>query len=83
MPCGSCKNRFFGGTYHLVQLLVTADIFLNSVILFTLVMKDTRSSDALFLTIITRCLIQEHCCLHRYRRENFKPHLVHNSIPSG
>jgi hypothetical protein len=49
-PCGSCKNRRFGGTYQylaflrsVLQLLVTANVVPNSPILVTL-MKEALSS---------------------------------------
>jgi hypothetical protein len=58
-PCGSCKNRHFGGTYRLrhqdeiTKLLVTANV-LGSPILFTLVMEAIVSSETSVLTKATR-----------------------------
>jgi hypothetical protein len=55
-PCGSCKNRRFGGTYPLhhlcevflrsvLQLLVTANVVPSSLILVTLMMEAIRSTE--------------------------------------
>jgi hypothetical protein len=56
IPCGSCKNQCFGGTWHLSsvrQLLVMANIVPSSLILVTLIMVVLRSSETLVLTRAT------------------------------
>jgi hypothetical protein len=51
MPCCSCKNRRFEGTYHLRrQLVVTANVVPSSLIIFTLMMEAIRSSEKSTLT---------------------------------
>jgi hypothetical protein len=64
--CGSCKNRYFGGSYRLhpqgennqrnvilrsvVQLLATANVVPSSLFLSTLMLEAIRSSEASILT---------------------------------
>jgi hypothetical protein len=56
-PCSSCKNRRFGGTYHLhrcvLRLLATATVVPSSPILVTLIMDAMRSSETSVLTRAT------------------------------
>jgi hypothetical protein len=74
-PRGSCKNRRFGGTYHLnhqgktnqrarnvsgvLQLLVTANVVPSLLICFTLMIESILSSVTSALTRVTRCQIPE------------------------
>jgi hypothetical protein len=68
-PCGSCKNRRFGGTYQfhqqgdknsgtvfilsVRQSLVTANIVPSFLILVTLMMEELYSSETLVFTRAT------------------------------
>jgi cytochrome c oxidase assembly factor CtaG len=64
MPCGSCKNRHFGGSWFLHQqgdknrLQVTTNVP-SSLILVTLMMQALRSSKRSVLTRVTRHNIPE------------------------
>jgi hypothetical protein len=60
-PCGSCKNRRFGGTYQVLvflrsvrRLLVTANIVPSSSIFVTLMMEALGSFETSVLTRATR-----------------------------
>jgi hypothetical protein len=58
-PCGSCKNRRFGGTYlvflrSVSQLLVTASVVPSSPILVILMKEALSSSETSVLTRATR-----------------------------
>jgi hypothetical protein len=57
--CGSCKNRRFGGTCHVIQLLVTGNFVPMSLILVTLMMDVIPSSETSVLTRATRRNITE------------------------
>jgi hypothetical protein len=82
--CGSCKNRSFGGTYHLhhqsdivfllgvLQLLGTANVVPSSPILATVIMEAIRISDTSDSTRATRFTIPEDGILRSHRRENLK-----------
>jgi hypothetical protein len=66
-PCGSCKNRCFGGTYRecrALRLLVTTNIVPSSLILVILMMGAIRSSKTSVLTRATRRHIPEVGILH-------------------
>jgi hypothetical protein len=80
-PCGSCKNRRFGATYHLhhkgennqrTRYNVSSNFVPSSLILFTLMMEAIISSETSVLTLTTRCHIQEDGILHNHLREDFK-----------
>jgi hypothetical protein len=60
-PCGSCKNRRFGGTYRLHRSEKSRRAR-NSV--FTLMMKAIRSSETSVLTRATRRHIPDDGILH-------------------
>jgi hypothetical protein len=64
------------------QLLVAANVVLSSVILFTLMMEVTQSSETSVLTRAMRHHIKEGGILHSRRRENLKSYIVISCIES-
>jgi hypothetical protein len=81
MPCGCCKNRSFGGMWHLHHqgdivflhkehwLLVTADVVPSAPILVTLMMKSLCSSETSVLTRSTLHTIPEDAIFSRSKFE--------------
>jgi hypothetical protein len=78
-PCGSCKNRSFGGTFRLhyqvdkklrgvLQLLVSANVIPSSPILVTLMMEAIRFSETSVLTRATQRNFPEDGILQSWRR---------------
>jgi hypothetical protein len=81
-PCGSCKNRRFGGTWRLlhqgdkIDELGTSQAATSIVpslpIPVTLMMEAILSSETPVLTRVTQRNILEYTIRHSHRRENFK-----------
>jgi hypothetical protein len=63
-PCDSCENRPFGETLPVINLLLTANVVPNPLILFTLMMEAMRSSETSHLTRTTWRHIPEDGILH-------------------
>jgi hypothetical protein len=60
---------------NVLHLLFTDNDVPMSLILVTLMLEATCSSETLVLTRTSWCNIQEDVILHGYRRENFKPYI--------
>jgi hypothetical protein len=71
-PCGSYKNRRFGGIWRVRRLLVTGSVVPSSPILVTLMKKALSSSETSAITRATRLNIPEDTILHSHLRENLK-----------
>jgi hypothetical protein len=74
-PCGSCKNRRFGGRIASIRVIRIGQLGTNnrsSPILVTLMMEALRSSGKLDLTRATRDGIPRDGILHSHRRGNIK-----------
>jgi hypothetical protein len=75
-PCGSCKNRRFGGTWRLLhqgdKMLVAACVVPSSPILVTVIKEAPGSSVTSVQKRATRRNITEDTFLHSHRRENLK-----------
>jgi hypothetical protein len=61
---------------NVLQLLVTANVVPNSLILFTLMMKAILSCEMSVLTTVTRRHIQEDGILHSHRLENLNSYVL-------
>jgi hypothetical protein len=77
---GSYKNRRFGGTYRLsycvLQLLVTANVVLRSLIILILLIEAIHSTETSVLTRAARRHIPEDGFLLNHSRENLKSYIV-------
>jgi hypothetical protein len=84
MACGSCKNRRFGGTYHLHYQdeknqragNVCSNFILSSLIPLTLMREDIYSSETSVLMRDTLRHIREDGILHSHRRQDLKSYIA-------
>jgi hypothetical protein len=63
-----------------VQLLVTANVFPSSLIIFTLMMEDIRSSETSVLTRVTRRCTPEDSIIYSHCRENLRSFMIGGSL---
>jgi hypothetical protein len=76
MPCVSCKNRRFGGTYHCHHQGDRISELGTTLALFTLMMKALYSSETSVLTRATRLHNSEEGIFHSYRPETLKSYIA-------
>jgi hypothetical protein len=68
-PCGSCKNRRFGGTYHIIMTTRIGELETTLAVISNrsmLMMEAIRSSETLVLTRGTRHNNPENGIRHKY-----------------